>query len=87
MNTQSEILLKEWDATAKEMLNASYALKSDRCTQVDEKFDGLTYSRIHRATNGDLMLEERKAGSMYPSCWLIVQDFSELEAAFNERNK
>ena len=65
---------------------ASYALKSERCKQVDEKFDGKTYSRIHRATNGDLILEERKKGSMYPSCWLIVQDFSEMETAFAKMN-
>jgi len=86
MNAQSIALLSEWNATAKEMLNASYALKSERCKQVDEKFDGKTYSRIHRATNGDLILEERKKGSMYPSCWLIVQDFSEMETAFAKMN-
>jgi hypothetical protein len=81
MTTQSINLLKEWNATAKEMLNASYALRSERCKQVAELFDGQTYSRIHRANNGDLMLEERAKGSMYPSCWLIEQDFSEMEAA------
>lgn len=80
MTTQSINLLSEWNATAKEMLNADYALRSDRCNQVAEKFDGLTYSRIHRANNGDLMLEERTKGAMYPSCWLIEQDFSDLEA-------
>lgn len=85
MTNQSISLLNEWNATAKEMLNAGYALKSDRCKQVAEKFDGETYSRIHRASNGDLMLEERANGSMYPSCWLIVQDFSELEKAFESK--
>ncbi len=87
MTTQSINLLSEWNAIAGDMLNASYALRSDRCTQVAEVFDGVTYSRIHRANNGDLMLEERAKGAMYPSCWLITQDFSELEAAFNAANK
>ncbi len=87
MTTQSESLLIEWKATAKEMLNASYVLRSDRCTQVAERFDGITYSRIHRMTGGDLVLEERAKGSMYPSCWLIVQDFSEMEEALKAMNK
>lgn len=87
MNTQSKNLLTEWTATAKHMLNASYALNSCRCTQVAEKFDGIFYSRIHRATDGSLMLEERSKGSMYPSCWLIEQDFSELEAALKQSIK
>lgn len=85
MTTQSLTLLADWNATAKDMLVAEYALKSDRCKQVAELFDGTTYSRIHRANNGSLMLEERAKGSMYPSCWLIEQDFSELEAAFAAR--
>mgnify|MGYP006262689791 CR=1 FL=1 len=76
MTTQSIALLSEWNATAKDMLNASYALRSDNCKQVAELFDGITYSRIHRANNGSLMLEERGKGSMYPSCWLIEQDLS-----------
>lgn len=87
MTAQSKDLLLQWNASAKEMLNASYALKSERCKMVDEKFDGQTYSRIHRATNGDLMLEERAKGAMYPSCWLIVQDFSEMEAALINKIK
>lgn len=85
MTTQSAALLAEWNAKPLEMLNASYALQSNRCTQIAEMFDGSTYSRIHRATNGSLILEERAKGSMYPSCWLIEQDFSELEAAFNQK--
>lgn len=86
MTQQSINLLDEWNATVKGMLNASYALKSDRCKQVAEVFDGTTYSRIHRANNGDLMLEERTKGGMYPACWLLEQDFTELEAAFAARN-
>ncbi len=85
MTAQSISLLNEWNAKAKEMLNAEYVLSSHRCRQVDEKFDGITYSRIHRSTNGSLMLEERAKGSMYPSCWLIEQDFSELEALLKTR--
>lgn len=85
MTTQSTLLLNEWNATAKEMLNAEFALQSQRCRQVAERFDGVCYSRIHRAHNGDLMLEERFKGDMYPSCWLIEQDFSELEALLNTR--
>lgn len=85
MTTQSIALLAEWNATAKDMLNASYALRSENCTQVAESFDGNTYSRIHRATNGSLILEERAKGSMYPSCWVVEQDFGELEAAFQAR--
>ena len=81
MTAQSISLLSEWNATAKDMLVASYALRSENCKQVAELFDGSTYSRIHRANNGSLMLEERAKGSMYPSCWLIEQDFSEMEAA------
>lgn len=83
MTTQSQSLLSEWNASTKEMLNADYALRSDRCKQVAEKFNGVTYSRIHRVNNGGLMLEERAKGSMYPSCWLIEQDFSDLEAALS----
>lgn len=87
MTHQSIILLSEWNATAKNMLNPSYVLDSSRSTQVAEKFDGNTYSRIHRANNDSLILEERAVGSMYPSCWLIEQDFSDLEAALFDRKK
>lgn len=87
MTPQSIKLLFEWSAVAKDRLNSSYALDSSRATQVAEVFDGTTYSRIHRCTNGDLILEERKSGNMYPSCWLIEQDFSDLEKEFAARNK
>ena len=85
MTQQSINLLKEWDATAGDMLNAQYALSSERCFLVGEKFDGVIYSRIHRSSNGSLMLEERAKGSMYPSCWLLTQDFSELESLLNKK--
>jgi hypothetical protein len=87
MTTQSANLLAEWNAKPLEMLNASYALNSSRCMQVVERFDGSTYSRIHRANNGSLMLEERAKGEMYPSCWLIEQDFSDLEKEFEALSK
>lgn len=87
MTTQSLSLLKEWSATAGSMLNSEYALKSDRCKMLTERFDGSTYSRIHRAVNGDLMLEEREKGGMYPSCWLLTQDFSELEALLQTKQQ
>lgn len=85
MTAQSIKLISEWNATVKEMLVSEYALKSDRCKQVAETFDGTTYSRIHRAVDGSLMLEERAKGRMYPSCWLIEQDFSELEMLLNQK--
>lgn len=87
MKDQSIQLLKEWNAIAKDMVNASYALDSSRCEMVGEKFNGEYYSRIHRRNNGDLILEERNSGSLYPKVWLIEQDFSDLEAAFQNRIK
>lgn len=82
---QSKDLLKEWNAEIVEMLNASYALASERCTQLAEQFNGHIYSRIHRKNDGvTLLLEERVKGQMYPVCYLLKQDFSEIETALRE---
>jgi len=85
MKAQSEELLIEWNARVGSMLNASYVLKSEKSTLIEEKKDGETYSRVHRMTNGTLILEERAYGSMYPRVWEMIQDFSEMEALFQQK--
>lgn len=82
---QSTELLNEWNAKITGgLLNSAYVLDSTRSTLVAEKFDGQTYSRIHRRGE-HLILEERAKGSMYPRCWEISQDFSGLEAEFKNK--
>lgn len=86
MCEQSIDLLQEWSAKVECAVTPEYALDSTKATQVDEKFNGMHWSRIHRRTNGDLILEERQKGSFSPSAWLIKQDFTELENSLHGRN-
>ena len=85
MTNQTASLIKEWNGRAGDMLNSEYVLRSDRATLIEEKFDGLTYSRIHRCVSGKLIVEERSKGAMYARTWELIQDFSELEAEFQRR--
>jgi len=87
MENQTLVLLGEWNATKGNMLNPSYVLSSDRSIQLEEVFNGDLFSRIHRMTNGSLIIEERRKGSMYPKVWEAIQDFSDLEKLLTERIK
>lgn len=82
MTTQTQELIKEWNGTIGNMLT-EYVLKNC-AVQVAEKFDGKTYSRIHRRGKM-LIVEEREKGSMYPRLWEMTQDFSDLEIEFQNR--
>lgn len=79
---QSQELLKSWRSEIVEMLNADYVLKSDRCTMIQEEFNGETYSRIHRRSNNQLILEERSKDSFSPRAYLITQDDNAIEQEY-----
>jgi hypothetical protein len=83
MKDQTILLAKEWNATIGAMLNAEAVLKNNT-VQIQELFDGNTYSRVHRKSNGTLYIEEREKGTMYPRVWELFQDFSELEKEFQK---
>lgn len=83
MTNQSENLLKDWNAKVENRLNPSHVLKN--AIQLQEIFNGTIYSRIHRMPNGNLILEEREKGSMYPKVYSLFQDFSDLELLLNQK--
>ena len=76
-------LLKEWNASIVGVLNAEYVLDSSRTKQLAESFEDNIYARIHRFRES-LVLEIREKGSMYASCYMLQQDFNELEKEYEE---
>ena len=86
MTTQSEILLKEWNAKVIKQVAREYHLDSCRSMQLEERYDGEIYSRIHRVNGNTLVLEERNKGEFYPKVYLIEQDFSDLDTLLQEKS-
>jgi len=77
MEKQTVKLVQEWSGVIGHMVNPSSL--ENNTTQVQELFDGKTYSRVHRKGDSKLLVEEREKGSLYPRVWEMTQDFSELD--------
>jgi hypothetical protein len=74
LNPQSQEMIQWYGYTVKGMLNAEYVLRSERIVRTIEETGPEVYSRIHFRTEGTVVLEERKIGSMYASAYELIHE-------------